>query len=434
MKPIAGLIRDWQLRSVVRNAGRVYSDFAPEKIPSYQLEKFNQLWVGIRRQVPFYRKLVAEGFAPSEGLTWEDFVRLPKLSRIEIQRDVSPYLDDTKPIANWSVTGGSTGMPIRIPRWANENDFTLPAIWLGRASYGIQVSDRMFHLWGHSHLFGRGWQRYQAQLKRAVKNFFLGYRTFSAYNLNPKRLDEAGRALLQMKPEYIVGYSRSLFLLAKANFDQREKLRGLRIKAVIATTEAFSSAEDSALIADVFGCPVVMEYGAAETGVIAYTHPNDGCYRVFWDLFLLEAIPLDEQRSKLLVTTLYPRAMPLIRYDIGDIAIDATRQADSVIGFSGISGRDNDLIEFEPGSFVHPVALIHCIQSVIGVLGVQVVQEVDSSIRIRIMGKPTISAGERQIRDNLKTLHTRLGNCAIEYVPALEQTIAGKTRWVIRRS
>ena len=45
-----------------------------------------------------------------------------------------------------------------------------------------------------------------------------------------------------------------------------------------------------------------MEYGAVEAGLGAHTHPS-GDYPVFW-------------RSHIL-TSLYPRAFPLARYEIG---------------------------------------------------------------------------------------------------------------------
>ena len=292
----------------------------------------------------------------------------------------------------------------------------------------------MFHLWGHSHLFGSGWQRYVKQAKKKIKNWLLGYQVFSAYHLTPQRLRQAGKAIIKMRPDYIMGYSRSLVLLARENADQTHAFQQLPIKAVIATTEAFIEPGDSELIEQVFGCPVGMEYGAAETGVIGYTHPSDQRYKVFWDTYLLEAVPINQTDAKIYLTALYPRAMPLIRYDIGDTVQNYAGVQNSILSFDRVLGRDNDLIDIGGGAFVHPVALIHCIQSQSGVFGLQIVQEKDNSVSITIMcNEPLPMDVEVIIRRNLSTLDPQLSTCKLSYVNHLDQTMAGKTHWIIRR-
>lgn len=433
MKTIAARIREMLLSSMLNESELTYEK-SKENIPTHQLKKLNVLWSDIQCNVPHYREQVQDGAIPSKISSGDDFMQFPILTRASIQDNVAQYIDGSQRISNWSTTGGSTGTPFRVPHCPSEEHSLTPNAWIGRGFYGIQVSDRMFHLWGHSHLFGKGWKRYVKQAQRKFKNWLLGYRVFSAYHLTPERLREAGKAIIKMRPDYIIGYSRSLTLLAKVNADLAERFSDLSIKTIIGTTEAFSDPNDVSLIEKVFGCPVGMEYGAAETGIIAYTHPSDNRYQVFWDTYLLEAIPTDDNCAKLLLTSLYPRAMPLIRYDIGDSVQGYETVGNSVISFDAVLGRDNDLIEIGPGAFVHPVALIQCAQSFPGVLGVQVVQEKDNSISMRLMCKtPLAKKDEAAIRRNLFTLDMHLGECRIDYVEQLDQTMAGKTKWIVRR-
>jgi phenylacetate-coenzyme A ligase PaaK-like adenylate-forming protein len=433
MMTIPAKIRKSQLRSSVEACGRIYRSEVAD-IQGYQLEKLNALWHDIQRNVPYYRELVRSNFLPSELQGWTDFEKFPVLTRTSLQEDATRYIDTSQKIVGWTTTGGSTGTPFRIPYSSLESRTMMANAWLGREYFNIHIADRMFHLWGHSHLFGRGWRRYVKQTQRMIKNWLLGHQVFSAYHLTPQRLHQAGNAILKMRPDFIMGYSRSLLLLARENADLSPTFRQLRLKAVIATTEAFSQPEDAEFIASVFGCPVGMEYGAAETGVIAYTHPADNRYRVFWDTYLLEAVPVNQTDAKLLLTALYPRALPLIRYDIGDIVQSYDTDGNSAVGFARVLGRDNDLIDIGDGAHVHPVALIHCIQSTSGVLGVQVVQELDKSLSIRIMCSAPLSVdADAAIRQNLSTLDPQLRNCKIAYTEQLEQTLAGKTRWVVKR-
>jgi len=432
-KTLVARIRENRLAPAIRDGERIY-EAGISSIQSHQLAKFNWLWATIQQNVPYYQKLVQDGIVPTEIHDWADFAQFPVLTRASIQDDATQYIDPSGKIAGWSTTGGSTGTPFRVPYWSSEKQALMPSVWLGRGFYGIQVSDRLFQFWGHSHLFGSGWERHVKQIKRMIKNRLLGYQTFSAYHLTPQRLRQVGEAIIRMRPDYIIGYSRSLTLLAKENADQAEAFRQLPIKAIIATTEAFNGPNDAKLLEQVFGCPVGMEYGAAETGVIAYTHPSDQRYRAFWDIYLLEAVPVNETDAKLLLTALYPRAMPLIRYDIGDSVRNYDSVENSIVSFDMILGRDNDLIDIGDGAFVHPVALIHCVQSQEGVLGVQVVQEKDNSVSISIMCEtPLPKNQEAAMRRNLLTLDDQLSKCKINYVDHLEQTIAGKTKWVVKR-
>src|SRR5699024_9048861 len=127
--------------------------------------------------------------------------------------------------------------------------------------------------------------------------------------------------ILKFKPKYIIAYSKALNMLARANEDRKDEFRKLNLKAVMGAAEGFEKPSDKDYISKVFGCPVASQYASMETNYIAHTHP-DGGFKVLWKNNLIECV--DEagkpaQTGKLLVTSLYPRAFPLIRYELGDI-------------------------------------------------------------------------------------------------------------------
>src|SRR5699024_5328769 len=102
-----------------------------------------------------------------------------------------------------------------------------------RDFYGIKRSDRMFRLWGHSHTLGKGLSKIKNKLKFDIGLPLIGYKRFSAYDLSEEKLREAGTAILKFKPKYIIGYSKALYMLAKANEDKRTAFHKLKIKAVM---------------------------------------------------------------------------------------------------------------------------------------------------------------------------------------------------------
>lgn len=373
---------------------QLYQSFTGD-IQTYQLAKFNALWPKIYKNVPYYENLVRSGDLPFEINSYADFIQIPPLNRTLLQNDPEAHLDRTKKIARYATTGGSTGAPFCFPYAKNENEFTKMNMWLDREFYNIQVSDRKSDFWGHSHLFGLGIAKYKNQTLRH----------FPAYNLLPERLKQAGQALIKMRPDYIVRYSRSLYLLAKENEDLAQELHLLPIKAIIATSEPFIQLDDLEKIEEIFGCPVAMEYGAVETGVLAYTNPTDKKYHAFWDTYLWEAIPTNSTDARILITSLYPRVMPLIRYEIGDTVRNYECAGNSPIKFDYVLGRDNDLVNLQDGSSIHPEVFTHCIEHQPEVLGIQVIQGKDLSISINIMcKKPLVADTEKKIHHNLSTI------------------------------
>jgi phenylacetate-CoA ligase len=310
-------------------------------------------------------------------------------------------------------------------------------MWLGRSWYGVTPSSRLFLLWGHSHLLGRGFVGWLNGWKRRWKDFLSGYRRVSAYDLQPSALREAARRLIRFKPNYIIGYAVALDLFCRANQDLRDQLRQIQAKVVVGAAEAFPSPESESLLRDLFGCPVAMEYGSVETGLIAHSLPEGG-YQVFWRTYFVEADPGPDGRvgHQVRVTSLYPRCVPLIRYDMGDeIEVDNSTN-ETLLGvdhFRRVIGRCNDYVETDDGAIIHSEAFTHAVRSCAAIAGYQVVQT-GSEIRIDYTApEPLSDAQADEIVYRLCKVRSELSRTKLNRVNRLAQTAAGKTRMVIRR-
>ena len=127
-------------------------------------------------------------------------------------------------------------------------------------------------------------------------------------------LSNACNKLLACKPSYVIGYSSALDRFVRQNSHRASDLAQLKLKAVIATAEGLPFTDSSQLIRQVFGTQLVMEYGAVETGPLAY-QDKDGSFPVFHAHHRLSLRGGDGPFSnEILVTSLYPRALPLMRY------------------------------------------------------------------------------------------------------------------------
>lgn len=91
-----------------------------------------------------------------------------------------------------------------------------------------------------------------------------------------------------------------------------------------------------------------MEYGSVECGVMAYTEPETGEYRAFWDTHILQGKIDKYGECCNIVTQLTNRYIPLIRYDIGDyLEVDSSESTLSIIRIKNVKGRPSEMVNFK---------------------------------------------------------------------------------------
>jgi phenylacetate-CoA ligase len=113
-----------------------------------------------------------------------------------------------------------------------------------------------------------------------------------------------------------------------------------RLRGVVLTSETVSDADIDA-VERVFRAPAIIEYGAAETGVIAYSRDKTRPLQVFWDTFIC----LRDAVGIVSLTTITPRLFPLVNYQIGDVVGGCDVADGSVLTFDSVLGRRQDVIK-----------------------------------------------------------------------------------------
>lgn len=91
-------------------------------------------------------------------------------------------------------------------------------------------------------------------------------------------------------------------------------------RLVVSTAEQLTDAK-RVLLESTYGAKVADFYSTPEQGLIAYSRPGIAGYRSFDDEFVIDslhAVP-GKGAGRLIVTDLVPGAMPLIRFDTGDV-------------------------------------------------------------------------------------------------------------------
>lgn len=169
-------------------------------------------------------------------------------------------------------------------------------------------------------------------------------------------------------PDLLEGYAGCLELLAHAlKEDGRPYPKPLYVMSRGETLLDHART----LLENVFDCPVADFYNAEEIGNIAWECQNRrGIFHVNTDACILEL--LDDQdrpvppgiEARVIVTNLYNRTMPLLRYDTGDYAAwDSSQAFHCSCGartptLSAIHGRSDDFITLPDGHRVSPLVVL----------------------------------------------------------------------------
>jgi len=432
---LVGALRQRVMSRELEERERAYAvEVSADERRKIQLELLNVEWRRIIDDVPFYRQLHEKGQLPGRFASLEQFIKaVPATTRETLQSERVERTSGRQKPDFQRMTGGSTAAPVQVPAWRSEIRHIRPEVWIGRGWYGITPASRLFLLWGHSHLLGSGVGGWFNARKRGLSDGLLGYHRFSAYDLRPEALRRAAGELLRFRPDYVIGYSVALDQLARVNEASAAELRSIGVKVVVGTAESFPSPDSASRLGELFACPVAMEYGAVEAGLLAHTHPGGG-YRTFWRSYVLEAERGDDGRYLLRVSSLYPRCFPLVRYEIGDEIEPLETDDRLLIGldrFRRVLGRCNDYLALDDGARIHSELFSHALRPVSEIRGFQVVQA-PQGLRIRyVAAEPLAPERVDEILGRLGKVHRQLEQAELEQVSELERTVAGKTRMVV---
>jgi phenylacetate-CoA ligase len=400
----------------------------------WQLDAVRPIWADAISDIPYYSKLVATGQAPGDLCSWDDFRAIPILTRQNIQNAPDDFVRRSQRPKSFVTTAGSVGTPLRFGMDQASRDLMRVVKLAAWMDFGYTPSSRLFLIWGHAHLLGTGWRGKVNHLKRQLSDAFLGYNRVDAYRLNRDICLQFAAKLLRFRPLGLIGYASALDLFARYTSEFRSRFRNLGLRFVLATAEPIPHPETLDLLEDMFGCPVVQEYGGAEFGQVAFKSGKQP-FKVYDDLVYCECLPVDAEdptAQPVLVTTLYPRYVPLFRYRVGDALLGPERMPHGhVVQFDAIRGRLNDMLILNDGSSIHSVAIFHCIHQEPTILNIQMLLK-DDEIEISLIStKPGDADVEARIRGRLAQVHPQLGEGRVTYSEDVATTRAGKRRWFL---
>lgn len=265
--------------------------------------------------VPYYKELFERNnINPLKINSIEDLSIIPSLSKRSIQEQPEQFISSLYHINGLIMerTSGSTSRPLTI--YKSTQDLVLERLSLTRfrhRTYGVSPSSRycMFHLFN----------RNESKLNVDVIINRDREMALSLFMLND-RLGEYCKHIIEFKPEWIFGPPTVLYLLSQYIIANKIKMP-CSIKYIELTGEVLTEVYRQK-IEEVFNCIAVNHYGCTEIYGIALECPKRKlhCLR---DNAIVE-IQKDGhtvkygEKGNILITGLNNKAMPFIRYEIGD--------------------------------------------------------------------------------------------------------------------
>ena len=194
---------------------------------------------------------------------------------------------------------------------------------------------------------------------------------FSVFDLSDSAFKKHVDTFKSTPFDYINGYTSSIVQFAKFLKQQQLHLKQIcpSLKACIVTSEMLFD-DDKKLMEGVFGVPVINEYGASELDLIAFQNPNHE-WQLNSETLFVEI--LDDNNTSLpngsegriVITSLYNKAHPFIRYDIGDIGVISEDSTLKKPILKSLVGRTNDIAVLPSGKKAAGLTFYYITKSII---------------------------------------------------------------------
>ncbi len=392
--------------------------------------------------VPYYRARFDDlRITPEDIRSFDDFSAFPVLTRQDIEDNLSSLLSVSvlENMRYLNFSGGTTGQPVRFYQDRRLRE-TMEANWLLCLSFaGWKPSDMVVNVWGNprdinSTLIGHGLQPWLA-----------GQLNLNAYRYGRGELKGWTEAIRRYRRVFLYGYVSAIADLAEYVEENNEK--NLSVRGVITTAEVLDPGRRE-LISRAFNCKVHNQYGSREVPGVASECSHGGMHLLTHSAYA-EFLPLPDGRDnggagensrtgRLVLTGLTNRAMPLIRYEIGDTGAPVDGMCPCGRGFPLMSmelGRLGSTLRTLDGKRLYSTYFVRQMYGMDGVNIFQFRQTALDTVRLYVVPGKNFS---QHTKDKLRALQENFsGNICpgmrleLDYVNEVPKTAGGKHRQVV---
>ena len=389
MNPLAAAFAAWSVLCSPRRDR--------EALEQLQQRKLRRVVRHAAQHVPYYRRLFnGAGVDPESIRLPQDLLRVPVTTKRDLQNAGSgAFSDFYRPDELVSHrTTGSTGEPMTMRFDRDFERMRRLAFLRALLAAGYRPGERMLMLKPGDPGRAARWTGIQSV-----------------------RFDESPPDLLkgiaQFRPHVLYGWVTPIRELALHVRNSCGRVEGLR--TVITTAESLDR-PTRGLFAATFGADVYDVYGLTEMGTIAWECSRHAGLHLSEDIALIDRVESGGE-SPMIMTSLELTAMPLIRYQTGDVAgaPDAEPCACGRVfhRIPQVSGRMVDCLRLPGGGLLSPYSVTLALESIPGLARFQVLQEQTGALLVRY--ESSVEAAAMHVPDAIRNAlgalvgyHTRI--------------------------
>ena len=375
------------IQSQLRDSERFPSD----RLDELQRGQVGQLAAHAHAQSPFWRaRLDAAGY----GSTADWWRALPILTRVEAQEAGEALMARSVPRSHGplsrSKTSGSTGTPLEIVK-------TELALLFWRV---ITVRDALWHgrdLSGKLAAIRVGAPRQQSP---TWGDAYEGYACGPGVTCDARDDVDTQLDWLQLEqPQILLTHPSNLRALVVRSQERGWTLPSLR---EVRTYSELLPDDLRGLVLSAWGVPLSDLYSANEVGYVALQCPESGLYHVQSEDVLVEIIGADGrpcaigESGRVVVTSLHNFAMPLLRYDLGDVATvgGPCRCGRTLPTLEAILGRTRNMMRLPGGRTAWPGFPMNAFVELGAIRELKMIQHSLEEIEIQMVLRRVLSAEE----------------------------------------
>lgn len=305
---------------------------------------------------PIYKEKL-NGFLPN------DFESLPIIKKSDFQRPLETLISDEYSLRDLYIgnTSGSSGHPFFYAKNKESHAIVHAIIERLYAEHGLSVCDKQARFYG---IPMKGKSRYV----ELIKDLLLNRVRFPIFDLSDEALKSFVNRFRRIKFSYVYGYTSAIVLFSKYLIKNNLVLISIcpTLRACIVTSEV-CTAEDRKLIEKAMGVKIINEYGCSEAGMVAF-EDAEGVWRLVEDDSYFEIVDAngnvlpEGEEGRLLITNFSNRALPFIRYEVGDLATISHDEKGRYL--ESLTGRISDVIKLPSGRLAGGLSFYYISRSI----------------------------------------------------------------------
>ena len=410
-----------------------------QEIKRRQWERIEALVAHAWQTTRFWReRMQAAGLEPQAIRNFDDFRRVPILTKADLRSRQDDLVSE--PYRGMKLirkkTSGSTGVSVEVLVDEAAQQFQRACTLRSDEWSGWRLGEPIAAIWGNPHI-RTDWK---GRLRRALLERHYAY--LDTLKMDQRAMSHFADSLVCTPPSLLFGHAHSLHLFAEYLRTARPNV-AIRPRGIISTCMVLHDFERRT-IEEVFRCKVTNRYGCEEVSLIACECERHHGLHINTDGIYLEVLRQDGSPSAagepgmIVVTDLANLAMPILRYQVGDMGVLSDRPCScgrTLPMLERVEGRVADYVVTSRGDLISGISLTENFAVMVpGVAQLQIVQEEVDRFVFRIVKGPDFGP---QSLETLRTLVAERFGTEVRYecdfVDRILPEPSGKYRFCISK-